>query len=188
MKDTCTVSNKSAGVVMYSIPDMNINRSYAAHETKKNISVKELEQLSQQPGGKDLLYHYLMVHDPEIINYLINGEAAPEYWLEEKDIPNWMQTCSLDEFKDALDYAPDGTKDLIKNFAVSLPLNDFSKREAIKAQLGFDVSKAIELTTDPKEEEEKKKAAAAAPTGRRTTSSISVPTTDTKIVVPAKEK
>ena len=54
-----------------------------------------------------------------------------------------MESCSIDEFKDALDFAPNGTKDLIKQYAVSKPLNDYDKREAIKAQLGLDVSKAI---------------------------------------------
>jgi hypothetical protein len=79
-----------------------------------------------------------------VLRYLINGEEAPEYWLTESNIPSWMETCSLDEFKDALDFAPEGTKDLIKQYAVSLPLNDYSKRQAIKEQLGFDVSTAIE--------------------------------------------
>ena len=72
-------------------------------------------------------------------------KKAPEYWLTEDNIPTWMNTCSLDEFKDGLDFAPEGVKELIKDHAINMPLNDMSKRDAIKTMLGFDVTKAIEI-------------------------------------------
>jgi len=56
-----------------------------------------------------------------------------------------MQTGSLDEFLDCLDFAPEGVKDLIKNLAVDLPLNDVAKREAIFNKLGFNVDNAIRI-------------------------------------------
>jgi len=93
-----------------------------------------------------------------------------------------MDTCSLDEFKDALDFAPEGTKDLIKKYAVEKPLNDFSKREAIKDQLGFDVSKALE-NIQPDEEEKKSatnKVVGSTVSGRRTSA--------TTIKKPAEDK
>lgn len=157
MKDTCNVINKSAGTVIYNIKEDRIRRAFSPKEIKRNMKVSELEKLVQQPGGKELLYNYLMIDDSEIVEYLLNGKVEPEYWLKESDIPNWMNTCSLDEFKDALDFAPQGTKDLIKKYAVSIPLNDYSKREAIKEQLGFDVSKALELTKEDKTDEDTNK-------------------------------
>jgi hypothetical protein len=68
-----------------------------------------------------------------------------EYNMSEAEVKAWLNTCSLDEFKDALDFAPAGVKDLIKKFAVEVPLNDVAKREAMKEQIGFDVSAAIEI-------------------------------------------
>lgn len=156
MKDKCTVTNKSAGSVVYSIPELGVRRVFYSKEKKPNIAVSELEKLVQMPGGLELLYNYLMVEDKEIINYLINGEVAPEYWLTEDKIPDWLVTSSLDEFKDALDFAPEGTKDLIKKYAVLTELNDFSKREAIKEQLGFDVTRAIENSKDDEQKAETK--------------------------------
>lgn len=153
MKETCNVTNRSAGLVIYSIPDMHIRRSFNRHETKRNISVKELEMLVSQQGGPELLMGYLTLDDDEILQYLVNRKPEPEYYIKEADIPKWMVECTLDEFKDALDFAPQGTKDLIKKFAVDNKLNDHSKREAIKEQLGFDVTKILEITEeDPKEE------------------------------------
>lgn len=160
MKEVCTVSNKSAGRVVYNIKEDGLRRQFFPGETKKDIKVSELQKLVQQPGGMALLYNYLMVHDREVFEYLINGKAVPEYWITPEDIPNWMQTCSLPEFQDALDFAPEGMKDLIKQYAVSLPLNDYSKRQAIKEQLGFDVNAVIENSDEDKEK-------AAKPAGRR---------------------
>lgn len=156
MKDKCTVYNKSAGHVVYRLPELGLRRQFYPREAKKDISVNELEKLAQTPGGRKLILNYLMVDDKEILEYLINGRVEPEYWIKEEEIDNWMSTCSLDEFKDALDFAPEGTKDLIKAHAVSLPLNDMSKRAALKEQLGFDVNKALDLTIDEEKKEEVK--------------------------------
>lgn len=162
MKNICSVTNRSSGRVVYKIPEMNnLRREFYPHETKKNITVEELEKLSQMPGGKNILYNYLMVEDKEIIHYLVNRDIPPEYWFSEDKLPTWMNTCSLDEFKDALDFAPMGTKDLIKKFAVSMPLSDRSKCGAIKEQLGFDVEKAIANSQDDEHEKDSK------PTTRR---------------------
>lgn len=153
MKESCTVYNKSAGRVVYKLPEIGVRRVFYPQE-HKNIAVSELEKLVQTPGGRKLVYNYLLVDDQEVIEYLINGKVEPEYWIKEEEIDNWMSTCTLDEFKDALDFAPAGTRDLIKAHSITLPLNDMAKRAALKNQLGFDVTKALELTQS--DEEDKK--------------------------------
>jgi hypothetical protein len=56
-----------------------------------------------------------------------------------------MKVGTLEQFLDCLDFAPESVLENIKDMAVSLPLNDVSKRNAIQEKLGFDVSKAIEI-------------------------------------------
>ena len=143
MDKMCKVTNRSAGRVIYNIPEDHIRREFYNKETKE-IALSELEKLAQQPGGRKLIYNYLSIQDADTVGHLVNRPIEPEYWLTEDKIPEWMNTCSLDEFKDALDFAPEGIKDLIKKYAVSLPLNDFAKRQAMFEQLGFNVTKAIE--------------------------------------------
>ncbi len=155
MNKTCNVTNKSGGHVVYKVPEKSIRRDFNARETKRNIPVEELEMLAAQQGGRELIYNYLMIDDEEILRYVINAEPAPEYFIKEADLPNWMNTCSLAEFQDALDFAPEGTKDLIKKYAVDLKLNDYAKRQALKEQLHFDVSKALEMIEEDKKEEVK---------------------------------
>lgn len=54
----CKIINRSAGRVYYNIPEMNIRRSFAPQE-EKIVTIGELEALSFQPGGKELMLNFL---------------------------------------------------------------------------------------------------------------------------------
>ena len=155
------VYNKSGGLVVYNTPSFGRRQFYAGQHSK--VDVEELKELIQIPGGISLFMNFLYVEDSKILTDELEMHPEPEYYIKEEDLPNWMNTCSLDEFKDALDFAPIGTKDLIQKLAVSMPLNDYSKRQAIKEQLGLDVSAAIDAMAPDTEEEVKE----TKPTGRR---------------------
>lgn len=141
-KTLVTVTNRSTGIAYYVIPEMNIRREYQPNETKK-ISVEEIAAVCSQPGGRELLYNYFMIKDENVIHETMNIKEEPEYWLTASKIPSWLNSCAIDEFSDALNYAPEGVKDLIKTFSVSVPLNDMNKRELVKQILDFDVTAAI---------------------------------------------
>lgn len=146
------VTNRSNGFVAYTLPEKHLRREFNPRETK-TIDYEELLEVSVQVGGRELLYNYLLINDAEAMREILNVHEEPEYWLAEEKIPTWMNSCSLNEFKDALDFAPDGVKELIKKYAVSVPLNDVSKRMAIKDILKFDVSAAIALIAEDAAEE-----------------------------------
>lgn len=145
-EEMCVVTNRSSGMVIYNIPEMHIRRVFYTGETKE-VEFEELKALTNQPGGRELLYGYLLIKDPQVAKALMNIDLSSEveYNMSEAEVKKWIGTCSLDAFKDALDFAPAGVKDLIKKFAVELPLNDVSKREAMKEQLGYDVDAAIAI-------------------------------------------
>ena len=67
-----------------------------------------------------------------------------------------MLTGSLDQFLDCLDFSPSVTKEIIKEMAVNLPLNDMEKRQAIQDKLNFNVTKAIEIKNTKLDGEEEK--------------------------------
>jgi len=114
---------------------------------------------------------------------LFNEKLEPEYHYSEEDVKKLLTSGTLDQFLDCLDFAPDVIKDMIKNLAVEMPLNDMNKRQAILDKFGFDVTKAIEIKNtkyDGETEETietrtsgrraapiKTDNATAAPTGRR---------------------
>ena len=138
------VINKFNGIVGYEVPELDVNRTFYPKESK-NISYDELEKLSYLPGGSSILKNYLEIADEEVIMELFNIKPEPEYHYSEDDVKKLLTTGSLDQFLDCLDFAPPVIIDMIKDMAVTLPLNDMAKRDAIKDKIGFDVTKAIEI-------------------------------------------
>ena len=87
------VKNVSAGVVIYKIPEINIRREFMPGETKNGISFEELEKLTYQAGGRELLANYLQIVDKKVLQDL-GVPTEPEYfYTEEKiqDIENILQ-------------------------------------------------------------------------------------------------
>ena len=138
------VINKFGGTVGYDVPEMGIHRNFYPKESKE-ISFEELERLSFMPGGDVILKNYLEIVDEDVIMTLFNEKPEPEYHYSENDVKQLLTIGTLDQFLDCLDFAPDAIKDMIKDLAVELPLNDMNKRQAIKDKLGFDVTRAIEI-------------------------------------------
>ena len=171
------VKNRSASMVVYKIPEDGIRREFAPGESKK-IKYAELEKLSYQSGGRALMANFLQIVDEDVTNNL-NIRTEAEYYMSEEQIVDLIKNGSLDAFLDCLDYAPVGVIDLLKKYAVSLPMNDIKKRQALKEKTGFDVDVAIknaeaEKAEDNGAEDNKITPAAAAPTGRRAATNYKV--------------
>lgn len=175
-KTFVTVTNRSTGIAYYAIPEMNIRREYQPNETKK-ITVQEIAAVCSQPGGRELLYNYFLVQNVDTVHEVMNVKEEPEYWLTADKIPEWLNSCTIDEFSDALNYAPEGVKDLIKTYSISVPLIDMNKRELVKEILSFDVTAAIQAKAS--EATGENAATVKAPEGRKTAPNY-------KIVAPKK--
>ena len=171
------VKNRSAGIVVYHIPEDNIHRRFAPGELKR-ISYEELLHLSYQPGGRELMANFLQIQS-EGVPKSLGIKTEPEYYMSEKEVIELLQNGSLEVFLDCLDFAPEGVIELVKKFAVSLPLSDFQKRQALKNKIGFDVDAAIANSgqePDEKQEEEIKREQTAPVAGRRTAANYKVVT------------
>lgn len=175
------VKNRSSSMVVYKIPETNLRREFAPGEVKR-IPFGELEKLTYQAGGRELLENFLQIME-EAVTTDLNVHREVEYDMSEAQIKELLLTGSLDAFLDALDFAPIGVQDLIKSLAVSLPLTDLNKRKALKDKTGFDVDRALMHVMEEKEAEEKPavvatqrrvKTEAPASQGRRTTTKYNV--------------
>ena len=154
MSTMYNVKNRSAGVATYKIPELGVRRTFAPGEVKE-ISAEELETLTYRPGGMALLANFLQIMDVEAIAK-VGLNPQPEYYMSEQDIIKLMQSGSIDEFLDCLDFAPPGVIDLIKKLSVSLPLSDIQKRNALKVKTGFDCDAALKHVMEEKEEDGEK--------------------------------
>ena len=151
------VKNRDNGTVGYTIPDLgNLHRNFQVGETKE-ITMEELRKLSYIPGGNAILRDCLIIENREAVAELL-GEVEPEYNYTEEEVKVLLTSGTYDQFMDALDFAPKGVIELIKDLAVKLKLNDVAKRQAILEKTGFNVTKAIEINaeTEAVEEEDKK--------------------------------
>lgn len=145
------VTNRSNGSTGYAIPDLgNLQRVFQSGETKE-LTMEELRKLSYIPGGMFLLRNNLVLDNPEAVAELLN-EVEPEYYYTEEDIKTLLTTGTLAQFEDCLDFAPEGTINLVKKLSVDLELNDVSKRKALLEKTGFNVTSAIEANQMDEEE------------------------------------
>ena len=169
------VKNRSAGGVVYRIPEDGIRRYFSAGETKR-ISYDELLHLSYQPGGRELMANFLQIQS-EGVNRSLNIKTEPEYYMSERDVIELLKNGSLDQFLDCLDFAPIGVIDLIKKLSVTVPLSDYDKRKALKEKTGFDVDAAIAnsgLEPERNTQEEEKETATTPTTTRRTNTNYKI--------------
>jgi len=139
--DLVIVENRTAGKIIYQIPDRHIRRELAPRQAIR-VTKDEIEALSYTSGGLDLIRNHLLVKDEQVLDNL-NIHREPEYYMTADKVVQLLKNGSLDEFLDALDFAPEGVIEMIKDLSVQLPLNDYSKRQALKEKTGFDVDSAI---------------------------------------------
>lgn len=149
-KKIFNVKNRSSIKVIYTIPDLNIRRTFEPGQSF-SVTYEELERLSFQPGGQTLMNEYLYISDPKGANEKPAEDSVlpPEYYFTEEDVKELLLNTkndpeNMDKFLDALDFGVEGVKELIKKYAVELPCNDVAKREAIKEKLHFDVTAVIQ--------------------------------------------
>lgn len=175
-KDLVTVENRSGGKVVIRIPDRGIRRELMPGQTIK-MTKEEVEALAYTGtgGGLSLIKNYLLVNDKNTLDDL-NVKREPEYYMNADNIANLIRNGSLDEFKDFLDFAPEGAIDMLKDLSVQLPLNDYDKRHALLEMAGYDVDAAIkhakentmpEDGEEPAEEPKKVRRTATATTSAR---------------------
>lgn len=184
------ITNRYNGMAGYDVEDLGVNRLFMAGETKE-VTMEEIRKLSYSIGGMNLLKKYFVLDNKEAVAEIL-GVVEPEYYYTEEEVRKLLMTGSLEELQDCLDFAPEGTIELVKKVAVETKLNDIQKRKAILAATGFNIDTAVminEETEDEKEEETKTRRVStasatpiAASTGRRT----SAPNINYKVISTAK--
>ena len=171
-----TVKNRSASFLVVRIPELSVRREFAPGESLK-MTFDELQKLSFQPGGRELMSNFLQIMEDEVNNEL-NIPREAEYYMSEQQIVDLLRSGSIEQFEDCLDFAPIGVIDLVKDLAIKMPLTDTVKIQALKDKTGFDVIRALEnAKEDAPESAEANPAAepkAATTQGRRTTPNYKV--------------
>ena len=141
-----SVTNRNAGWTGYTLSDTNTNRQFAPRETKK-IPLEELQQLQYAPGGEYMLKNCFIINDMDALTALNMENVEPEYFYTETEVRTLLETGTLDQLEDCLNFAPDGVIDLIKTIAVETELPDTRKRKLISEKTGLNIDNAIMVNT-----------------------------------------
>lgn len=137
------------------------------------VKAEELRQLNYTLGGREILRNYIRVENKSLAaEFGVDVDETPEYNWTEKDVIDCLNSSDIDVLLDALDFAPEGIKQLIADKAVELEVPDVNKRKAISESLGVDIDGMIKNKHAYDEQEEEKPKT----TRRRTTKSTSTTT------------
>ena len=151
MENIVSVTHRNTGFTGYTIPDLNLTRTFNIGETKK-ISLDELKQLQFVEGGDYLLKHCLIINDKNALEVLNMSDVEPEYFYTEAEIKELLTNGSLDQLEDALNFAPEGVIEIIKSMAIKMELPDTRKRKIISDKTGLNIDNAIMVNEVMKEE------------------------------------
>ena len=141
-----SVTNRNAGWTGYVIPDTGVTRNFSPRETKK-IPLEELQQLQYVPGGESILRECFVINDTDALTALNMENMEPEYFYTETEVRTLLETGTLDQLEDCLNFAPEGVIDLIKLIAVETELPDTRKRKLISEKTGLNIDNAIMVNT-----------------------------------------
>ncbi len=150
------VRNLTNHTVGYKVPELNVRRVFQASEVKK-LPVEEIRKLNYMPGGRNLLLGYLAVDNKDMRAELGVDADAVEFDWTEADVDKALTTEPIEVLLDALDFGPDGIKEMLIKRAVDLEIDDASKCEAISERTGADVTNKIKMKKLAREADKKNK-------------------------------
>lgn len=151
------VQNLTASTVSYIIPETNNVRRFSGQQLRRDITAGELRSLYGTKGGRVLIEDYLGIKDKELATeFNISTDVFEhEYSWTQNEVDDVLQTGSLDALKDALEFGPEGIRQLIIDRAIELRIPDNNKLAVIQEFTGRDVGNMIKLDKElenPKEE------------------------------------
>lgn len=130
--------------VSYQIPEDHRRVVFQPGEAKK-ITAGELRKLYFKPGGDIILREFLNLDSQELREEFGIPDDVPEYEWTAADVKRLMDSGSIDELKDALEFGPQAIQDAIVDYAIANRIPNSNKRKAIEEMTGIHVDQAIRL-------------------------------------------
>lgn len=137
------VISKYNGYLSVKEYNTNINRIFPKLGFKMLLSEESIRNIAYNPGGRYILENRLIINDQELVKKLeLNLELEDSY--TPNDIKDLLINGSVDQLEDALNFGNKGTKELIKDIAIDIEINDLEKRRVIQNYTKVNINQAIE--------------------------------------------
>lgn len=133
--------------VVYVLPDWNRKVVFEPFQERK-IPAGELRALHYTTGGYNLLHNYLCIENVDLKAEFEIPEDQIEYDWKLNDIKYLLlnNNALIESLQDALDFAPEGIREMIIDYAVIWKIPDSNKRKVISQMTGIDIDKQIEFS------------------------------------------
>lgn len=142
--DTVIVENLSDNQCGYVLATNGQVRRFMPH-IQMEIPVQELRELYYQHGGPYLIQNYLRIHNRNLAAEfgISDDEYSHEYSWTAQDVDKCLKEDDINVLLDALDFAPQGIVDSLKQRAVELEIPDTRKLKAIGEKTNSDLEAMI---------------------------------------------
>lgn len=132
--------------VVYVIPELNRRVVFEPFQEKK-VPASELRALNYSTGGEVLLHNYLCILSNDIRAEFNIPSDQVEYDWTIQDIHRVLEDLStpVEALEDALDFGPEGIRELIVDSAVKWKIPDSNRRKIISRMTGVNIDKMIEF-------------------------------------------
>ena len=132
--------------VVYVIPELNRRVVFEPFQEKK-IPAGELRALNYTTGGEILIHNYISVKSNDLREEFNIPSDMVEYDWTIEDIRRVLTNLEtpVEELEDALDFGPDGIRELLVDCAVKWKIPDANRRKIISKMTGVNVDKMIEF-------------------------------------------
>ena len=132
--------------VVYVIPELNRRVVFEPFQEKK-IPAGELRALNYTTGGEILIHNYISVKSNDLREEFNIPSDMVEYDWTIEDIRRVLTNLEtpVEELEDALDFGPDGIRELLVDCAVKWKIPDANRRKIISKMTGVNIDKMIEF-------------------------------------------
>lgn len=132
--------------VVYVIPELNRRVVFEPFQEKK-VPASELRALNYSNGGEVLIHNYLCILNDDMRAEFNIPSDQIEYTWTIQDIHRVLEDLNtpIEVLEDALDFAPEGIRELIVDSAVKWKIPDSNRRKVISRMTGVNIDKMIEF-------------------------------------------
>lgn len=143
-EDLIRVENIADMQIGYVLASNGKTQRFMPHVSRM-IPAGELRELSYQNGGLYLLQNYLRVCDKTLAEEfgVTDDSFSHEYAWNDQDIDRCLKSDDINVLLDALDFAPQGIVDSLRQRAIELEIPDTRKLKAIGDKTGIDMQAVI---------------------------------------------
>lgn len=136
------ITNLVGHRVAYKLPNGQFRR--LAPYASMRVKAEELHQAAYERGNLVIFQDFIRVDNSDLaMEFGVDTEETVEYNWTPQDVKNCLSNENLDVLLDALDFAPEGIKQQIVDYAVELEIPDERKRKAIDKAMGVDITAMI---------------------------------------------